>query len=442
MELYILKRYKKKFIDSILKGTSLTKLFSIVLGFFVRREGKKFQVLDENIKESDLVPSRSNGYDKASLYVHIPFCRTLCPYCSFNRYRFKEDQARIYFENLNKELDLYIQRGYKFSSVYFGGGTPTIKMDGLLEFIDHLKENNDIREISVESTPREINEESVNQLKAAGVNRISVGVQSFDRGIMKVIGRLIIGKNVREKIQLAKDKFDTLNLDLMFNFPTQTIEHLKTDLEILKSMKNDFNQVTFYPLMPSPHKKVSLERRFNRINTSRERKFYEIIQRTLLSEGYRPSTVWCFSYGETIIDEYIIEYDDYIGLGSGSVSLLDGTFYVNSFSLDRYDKFLTKNKLPIIRWKKLTKHEQFRYYFLTKLFGMEINTNKFYQKFKRDIHEELIKEIFFLKFIGLIREKKGIIQVTERGMYYVNMLMREFYGSLNALREFCIENQV
>ena len=91
-----------------------------------------------------------------SLYIHIPFCRKLCPFCCFNRYLFKEDKAREYFLCLRKELDLYIQRGFTFNSFYFGGGTPTILMDELISFIDYLKHRFIVKEISLETTPNEL----------------------------------------------------------------------------------------------------------------------------------------------------------------------------------------------------------------------------------------------------------------------------------------------
>ncbi|MFX0066153.1 MAG: coproporphyrinogen III oxidase, partial [Candidatus Hermodarchaeota archaeon] len=97
---------------------------------------------------------------------------------------------------------------------------------------------------------------------------------------------------------------------------------------------------------------------------------------------------------------------------------------------------------PIIRWKRLSESEQVRYYFLTKLFGMGLDTKTFYQKFNVDIHKKLWKEMMFFKLSGFIQEKNGIINVTQKGMYPVNLLMREFYSSLNGLREYCIENQI
>jgi len=416
-------------------------MLSNFLGFITRYEGRKFLKLSEEIDESQIVGLGTNSDEQISLYIHIPFCKSTCPYCCFNRYPFHEDKARRYFKNLRTELDLYIQRGFEFSNLYFGGGTPTVMMDELLGFISYLKRNFKVRQISVETTPREVSQEDVNLLKEAGVNRLSIGVQSFDDQILKSMGRAFCtGEEIREKISIANDKFDTLNLDLVFNFPSQSIDTFKADIEILKSLT--VNQVTFYPLMPSPHKKNALERRFNRVDTSREETFYNIILNDVYCGDYHPSTIWCFSKGERIIDEYVVDFDDYIGIGCGSVSLLNGNFYTNSFSLGRYEELLTQGKLPIIRWRKLSQHELLYYYLLSKLFGMRLDNRKFYHRFNADIHKKLRKELLFLKLFGLVQEEDGEINVTRKGMYPASVMMREFFAALNGLREYCIENQI
>ncbi|HUV75376.1 MAG TPA: radical SAM protein, partial [Dehalococcoidales bacterium] len=195
-----------------------------LVGFVTRREGKKFLKLGKEIDESIITKTELAGDNEVSLYIHIPFCRSLCPFCCFNRYLFKEDKARQYFKNLKRELDLYIQRGFRFSDFYFGGGTPTVLMDELVSFIDYLKENFEVKRISLETTPREVNPENISLLKAAGVNRLSIGVQSFDKDVAKSIGRpFCTGKEMKEKLLMAEGKFDTLNLDLVFNFPGQSV---------------------------------------------------------------------------------------------------------------------------------------------------------------------------------------------------------------------------
>ncbi|MFC1982847.1 coproporphyrinogen III oxidase family protein [Chloroflexota bacterium] len=415
-------------------------MLSKFVSFVTRREGQKFLKLSEGIDESLITSSELGGDGEISLYIHIPFCKTLCPFCCFNRYLFKEDRARQYFKNLRKELDFYIQRGFKFSDFYFGGGTPTILMDELNGFIDYLRENFEVKQLSLETTPREINQENIKLLKSAGINRLSIGVQSFNDDILRAMGRVFCtGEEAKEILSRAEGEFDTLNVDFIFNFPGQSIEQFEADVEAFKSLGID--QATFYPLMPSPHKKDAMERKFNRLDISREKKFYDVILKELYFGGYKASTAWCFSKGDRMIDEYIIDFDDYIGIGSGSVSIVNGNFYVNSFSLEKYDELIASNKLPTVGWRKLSETEHLRYYLLTKLFGLEVDKSKFVQRFNAKIERKLRKELLFLRLFNIVQGKEKI-QVTPKGMYPVSTMMREFFASLNSLREYCIEKQI
>jgi coproporphyrinogen III oxidase-like Fe-S oxidoreductase len=411
-----------------------------ILSYITRREGRKFLKLTEPANDSFITSSMLGEGQSAALYVHIPFCRTLCPFCCFNRYLYKEDKARQYFRSLRKELDLYITRGFKFTSFYFGGGTPPILMDELLGFIDYLKEKFEVKEISLESTPAELNPHTIDLLKQAGINRLSIGVQSFNNDILKAMGRVTsTGEEAREKVLMAQGHFDTVNIDLIFNFPFQSLKQFEVDVEIFKSMNID--QATFYPLMASPHKRSAMERRFNRIDPSREKRFYDVILKDIYDEGYHASTAWCFSRGDRTIDEYIVNFDDYIGIGSGSVSIVNGNFYVNSFSLERYDDFISRGKLPVIGLRKLSEKEALRYYFLTALFGMSVDNTKFRSRFGKDVEKKLRLELQALRLYGFIPGKDRI-EVTRRGMFPVNIMMRDFFASLNGLRERCIEKQI
>jgi menaquinone C8-methyltransferase len=249
----------------------------------------------------------------------------------------------------------------------------------------------------------------------------------------------LTGEELKEKAAMAQGNFDTVNIDLVFNFPGQTIDSFAADVETFKSLRID--QATFYPLMPSPHKKEAMERRFNRVDTTREKKFYDIILRELYHDGYTASTAWCFSRGEHAIDEYIIDFDDYIGIGSGSVSILNGIFYVNSFSLQKYGELISKGKLPIIGWRQLSEREALRYYMLTKLFGMEIDRRKFFRRYHEDMKAKLRAELSLFRLFGLV-EGRDTLRVTEKGMHPVSVMMRDFFASLNTLRERCIEQQI
>jgi len=411
-----------------------------LVSFVTRREGRKFRRLSPTIDDSIISGEKLGGKAGISLYVHIPFCRSLCPFCCFNRYLFQEDLARRYFIDLKKELESYIRRGFHFSSIYFGGGTPTVLMDELALFIEHLRAQFNVSEISLETTPRELTEKNIGLLKEMGINRLSVGVQSFEEPVLKTMGRVNGPANeVKGRLLMAGGQFDTLNVDFVFNFPGQTIEQFAADVAAFKELGID--QATFYPLMASPHKKDALERKFNRVDNSRERRFYDVILRELYRSGYKASTAWCFSRGERMIDEYIIEFDDYIGIGSGSVSIVKGNFFVNSFSLDRYHELTGADRLPIVGWRKLSEKENLRYYLLTKLFGMKLDTEAFRRRFGEDIRSKLRTELAFFKGFGLV-SGNGALQVTEKGMYPVSVMMRDFFAALNTLREYCIEHQI
>jgi len=410
-----------------------------LVSFVTRREGRKFRHLSPTFDDSIINGGKPGGKSGISLYVHIPFCRSLCPFCCFNRYLFSEDLARRYYIDLKKELELYIRRGFNFSSVYFGGGTPTVLIDELASFIDYLRVQFDVTEVSLETTPRELTERNIGLLKEMGINRLSIGVQSFEEPVLKTMGRVNgPADEVKSRLLMAEGQFDTLNVDFVFNFPDQTIKQFAADVAAFKELGID--QATFYPLMASPHKKDAMERKFNRVDSSHEKQFYDVILRELYHGDYTASTAWCFSRGERMIDEYIIKFDDYIGIGSGSVSIVKGNFFVNSFSLDRYHELTDTGRLPIVGWRKLSEKENLRYYLLTKLFGMKLDREAFRRRFGEDIRNKLRTELTFFKTFGLV-SGDGALNVTEKGMYPVNVMMRDFFAALNTLREYCIEHQ-
>ncbi|HSW58540.1 MAG TPA: coproporphyrinogen III oxidase family protein [Dehalococcoidales bacterium] len=412
-----------------------------IAGYITRREGRKFLELNQKPEDADISPGLLRPGELLSLYIHIPFCKKLCPFCCFNRYLFNEEEARRYFINLRRELDLYIERGFTFTEFYFGGGTPTILLDELTAFIRYLQSRFKVKALSLETTPQELTAESIAVLKAAGVNRLSLGVQSFDDEMLKAMGRtLCSGKEAIERLKLAEGQFETLNIDLIFNFPFQTLNIFKKDVAVFKQLNID--QVTFYPLMPSPHKKEALERRFDRVDNSREKQFYTVILEEVMDAGFKASTAWCFSRGDRMIDEYIVDYADYIGIGAGSVSLVNGLFYVNSFSLEGYAALLAKNELPIALFRRLSEKEYLRYYLLTKLFGTQVNLKQFRQQFGADIYSKLGLELNLMKLAGGLTREGNWLRVNRRGMYIVSVMMREFFASLNTLREHCINNRV
>src|SRR5688572_24274461 len=144
-----------------------------------------FLRMEEASGSTPPVPSAGTG----CLYLHIPFCEKLCPFCSFHRVQHRHAQAQSYFHSLREEVRRYHESGFRFSSAYFGGGTPTTEPEELVEAIRLVRELFGTRDISVETNPKDLQPEILESLRDAGVTRLSVGVQSFDDRLLKEMER-------------------------------------------------------------------------------------------------------------------------------------------------------------------------------------------------------------------------------------------------------------
>ncbi|MEA1971113.1 MAG: coproporphyrinogen III oxidase family protein [Thermodesulfobacteriota bacterium] len=400
-----------------------------------KREFSRAMQFTEGVNAS--LPQGKTNHDML-LYLHIPFCESLCPYCSFNRILFDKDLCQRYHSALRKEIRLYKDKGYNFTSVYVGGGTPTIMMDELERTLLLAADCFNIREISVETNPNHLTQENVDILKKIGVNRLSVGVQSFDDGLLKAMGRYEkygSGDMIAGRIAEISGQFDTLNADMIFNFPVQTEEILARDLDIL--INTGVDQVTYYPLMVSESTRRKVKRTLGIVDYRKEKKFYQLISKKL-APYYRFSSAWCFSRRGTMVDEYIVDYDEYAGLGSGSIGYMDGRSYANTFDIPQYIEMLGRGELPLMAARDFTPTQQARYDFLMKLFGLRLDASFLRKKYGGGGTWHLWREIFAFMLVGGLRYKRGTFYLTDRGRYYWVIMMREFFTAVNNFRDFCL----
>ncbi len=392
--------------------------------------------------EEGPVPSLPPCTDKKQrlLYIHIPFCEELCPYCSFHRVRFDEKLARRYFRALCKEIQLYREKNYSFTGIYTGGGTPTVLIDELAGVLQCARENFPIRQISVETNPNHLTPENIAILQQAGVNRLSVGVQTFNDDLLKKIGRLEkygSGEVIAEKLAGIQGSFDTVNADMIFNFPTQTPELLDADLNILLKLK--MQQITFYPLMVSSITQGLMDRTIGMVDFHREKKLYQKIARRLYDD-YDYSSAWCFSRKsskEAMIDEYVVDYDEYAGLGSGAIGFFRGTCYANTFDINQYISSLEQNIVPLMASRSFNLHDQMSYDFLMRLFSTKINVNELEKKYDGKFLRSLWKELIAFTLAGSFRYLSPELHLTPRGRYFWVIMMREFFIAVNNFREYC-----
>ncbi len=399
----------------------------------MRMASSRYLELSPNGTESLPAPVPGRPY---LLYVHVPFCERLCPYCSFNRFPFQQDSATQYFKRLRDEMRLVAQMGYDFQSMYIGGGTPTVDIKELCDTIDLAKELFSIREVSSETNPNHLYPKWVDPL-VDRVDRFSVGVQSFDDELLKQMDRYEkygSAYEILERLKSIEGAFHSLNVDMIFNFPSQTPEKLAADLEIVKN--TGCNQVTFYPLMASPAVADSLKRTVGKVDYAREGRYYhEIVEG--LSDRFAPASAWTFSRtGGGMIDEYIVDYEDYVGIGSGAFSFLQGALYVNTFSLREYSQRIDAGMTGCTQKRQFPRGDLMRYRFLMSLFGMSLDKRKFAEDFGVSIEAGLPLEMAFMRTSGAFAEDNSErIVLTERGRYLLVVMMREFFISVNNLRD-------
>ncbi len=371
------------------------------------------------------------------LYAHVPFCERLCPYCSFNRFPFKEDRARRYFRNLREEMRIIAALGYDFPALYIGGGTPTILIDELAATIDLARELFSIREVSTETNPNHLIPEKLDALRDR-VQRFSVGVQSFDDGLLKQMDRYDkygSGEEILARLQSIEGFFHSLNVDMIFNFPSQTEEHLLRDVEMLKA--SGCNQTTFYPLMASRSVEIALKRTVGMVDYAREARYYALLCEAL-SDSFEHATAWTFSRtGGGLIDEYIVDFEDYVGIGSGAFSYLDGRIYVNTFSLRHYSEAIEEGHQAVsLGCCRATRKDRMRYRFLMDLFGLRLDKRRFVADFGVTPERGLPLEVAFFKVAGAFAtDTADEFTLTPKGRYLTVAMMRTMFANLNSLRD-------
>jgi len=419
---------KKSFSDlKLIIGTEL-------LASVLRNVTRKY--LDLKPADIDKLPGPRAGR-KYVLYAHVPFCESLCPYCSFNRFLYQEDRARTYFRNLRKEMRIVADLGYQFESLYFGGGTPTILVDELVETIDLAKQLFGIKEVSCETNPNHLTPAILNKLKGR-VDRLSVGVQSFDNTLLKQMSRMSkfgTGEEVLQRLKDAVGILPSINVDMIFNFPSQTEEILREDIR--KTIESGANQVTFYPLMSSPSVSFAMDKAIGKVDYSREPDFYRIVNEEL-GQVYRPMSAWTYARKDiSMIDEYIVAYEEYVGIGSGSFSYLDGSLYVNTFSLSDYDRMVNSGRMGIAATRKFAKRQQMQYRFMMELFDLKLNKQQFKQDFNQAVEHSLWVEMLFMRLMGAFSKTstKDLLRISPDRGYLMVVMMREFFAGVNILRE-------
>jgi coproporphyrinogen III oxidase-like Fe-S oxidoreductase len=382
-----------------------------------------------------VLPAAPDSSEPCLLYIHIPFCRQLCPYCSFFRVTFDRGLAIAYFEALKEEIRRYHREGYNFDAVYIGGGTPTVMPDALRDIVRLVRSLWSIGELSVETNPDDLEPSILEMLRSIGTNRLSVGVQSFDDDILKRVRRFDkygSGLEIKQRLMDVVGLFQTVNVDMIFNFPNQTEQILAADIEILEEINPP--QITWYPLMISRSRKADMTQKCGRFDVRREKRLYDFIYGRLMRR-YRASSVWCFSNTAGLIDEYPVTHHNYAAAGASAMGYVGGNLYFNVFSIPSYIERIGRGETPLVAAQPFSTQQKRRFRLLMELLTGSLDISAVNTRYGKRFLWSLAPELCLLFVWGAISVAKGRISLTRKGRHHWLAMMRTIFSTLGDYRD-------
>ncbi len=272
-----------------------------------------------------------------SIYIHIPFCSSICSYCDFCKVFYNEELASNYLDTLKKEvIDNY--NNEELYTLYIGGGTPSsLSLSNLNKLFDIIKLFNlsNIKEFTFECNIQDINRDLLKLLKDNKVNRLSIGIETINKEGQLLLNRVISKDDITDKINLAKEYFDNINLDLIYAYKGETLEILKEDLDFITSFEPE--HISCYSLILEEHTKLYIDK-IEPIDEELDNKMYEYIMSYLKEMGYNHIEVSNFAKEGYKPLHNLVYWDnkEYYGFGAGASGYINGIRYSNTRSITKY----------------------------------------------------------------------------------------------------------
>lgn len=367
------------------------------------------------------------------VYIHIPFCKQKCSYCDFISFAKNEDMQKEYIEALKKEIQNWMskKKNVKIKTIYIGGGTPSY-IDS--KYIVEILKSVPIKDISVtiEVNPGTVTEQKLQDYKNAGVNRLSIGLQSTKNNLLKQIGRIHNFNDFLSTYTLARKlKYDNINVDLMIGLPNQTIQDIKDSLE---TVINRPEHISVYSLIledETPMQKMVEEGKLKLPDEETERQMYWYVKDFLELHGYKHYEISNFAKpgfeSEHNMDCW--NQKEYIGFGLAAHSYIDNKRFCNTSNLEDYIENCKNNEFEknVIIQEIQIKEDKMKEYMilgLRKIDGVSI------QKFETTFNENPImlfrKELQKLHEENLINIDGDNIKLSNKGLDFANLVWEEF----------------
>ena len=360
--------------------------------------------------------------ENLGLYVHIPFCKSICNFCPYCKTFYRKEQCDRYIDALIKEIHKVggqYKRKKETTSLYFGGGTPALIADRVGEIIAAINEHFVITEgIGVELHPDNVNVETLQKLRAAGVTKISIGIQSFLEKHETLLGRKQVDALQLKEI-LAAVEFETVSMDFIFALPHQTYEDLKTDVDT--AFMSGANHVAIYPFIDFSFTQSNVKS----MPRKQKKELLDRITTYFHQKGYHRSSIWTFS-NKKEAQYSSMTRDNFLGLGCSATSLLKKQFKINTFSVDEYCKRMDSDELPTSLTIRFTERQRMVYYLFWTLYSMQLDEKKFEQFFGIPLGKKYGFEFWLAQRLGLLTKENGIYSMTMKGAFYYHYY-EQFY---------------
>lgn len=367
------------------------------------------------------------------LYIHLPFCVRKCSYCDFLSGSYGEEIRIRYIEALKEELKTAAAdvEDYKVSTIYFGGGTPSLLSGGQIEdLMQTIRGNYDLEqegEITIEGNPGTFTEEKLQAYNAAGINRLSIGCQSVRDDELKMLGRIHTFQDFRESYEKAREAgFVNINVDLMSGLPDQTMENWEQSLRTVGEMGPE--HISTYSLIieegtPFSRKKLHLP------GEELERQMYERTEEILGEYGYHPYEISNYARkGQEC--RHNIGYwkrENYLGFGIGAASLMKNTRFINGSDLQEYLQIqgdIRQLRREIQHLSQEEQMEEFMFLGLRMIRGVSEETFcRLFQRKIDDVYGAVLQKYETMHMIG---RENGRVFLTKEGRFVSNPILADF----------------
>lgn len=372
------------------------------------------------------------------MYIHIPFCHQICFYCDFNKVFFKDQPVDAYIESIGKELALWKQEGAlkePLKTVFLGGGTPTAltpaQLERLLELIHQYVPMAKNVEWSSEANPDELTRDKMEVLYKGGVNRLSMGVQTFDQDLLKRLGRTHANEDVLRAVETAREVgFSNISFDLMYGLPGQTMAQWDETLE--RAFAFDMPHFSAYSLIIEPKTvfyNLMVKGKLNTVTEDLEGDMYERLMDEMAKQGLHQYEISNFAKPGHESRHNLLYWDneEYIGVGAGAHGYVNGVRYSNHGPLKKYMEPLESGERPVLDSTQVSikaQMEEEMFLGLRKTAGVDIA--HFQEKFGAPLEKVYGEILRNEKAKGNLAVEQGRVKLTHKGRFVGNEVFEQF----------------